>query len=117
MSQLDAFMTSDELPPSPNGTSGVRRVVTVIVIVAVVAVLWFAFALVRDLTRVDDYPGPGSGEVEVVVARGDSLTAIARGLKTAGVVKSSDAFLNAADADSRSSSIGPGRYAWCSPRA
>lgn len=110
MSQLDAFLTEDDLPPSPNRNSRVRIVVTLLVLAIIAVVVWTGFVFVRDLVRVDDYPGPGTGEVQVVVERGDSLTAIARTLVAAGVVQSTDAFLNAAEAESRSASIGPGRY-------
>ena len=58
-----------------------------------------------------DYSGPGKGKAVVVVARGDSITGIANTLKEADVVASSDAFINAAKANAKSPSIGPGRYA------
>jgi len=57
-----------------------------------------------------DFSGPGTGTVEVVVNAGDSATAIARSLATAGVVKSARAFVNAAGDDPRSRGIAPGTY-------
>lgn len=45
---------------------------------------------------VDDFPGPGTGSVEVVINPGDGPTQIAEALVDAGVVKTTDAFLRAA---------------------
>ncbi|MEZ5092791.1 endolytic transglycosylase MltG [Nocardioides sp.] len=57
-----------------------------------------------------DYPGPGSGEVSFEVATGDTTTVIGRNLKSAGVVASVDAFLNAAAEEPKSSKIQVGTY-------
>lgn len=110
MSQLEPFWTDEELPPSRNQRSWVRRVVVLVVIVAVGLLLWNAFSLVRNLGYVADYEGPGHDTASITVARGDSLTAIAGTLLDAGVVKSTDAFLRAADSDERAATIGPGVY-------
>ncbi len=111
MSQLDPFWTQDRLPPSRNQRSKVKWVVAALVALAAAALVWNVVGMARDLTRVEDFEGPGTGEVSVTVERGDSLTAIAQRLVQAGVVKSEDAFLRAADADERASAIGPGVYA------
>lgn len=109
MSQLDAFMSEAPLPPSRHRSRS-RIVVGVLLVVAVLAAGWFGFTAVKNVFAVDDYPGPGSGSVDVVVARGDSLTAIAGRLADADVVASPDAFLLAAEADERAGTIGPGTY-------
>lgn len=57
-----------------------------------------------------DYPGPGTGEVQVQVLGGDSATQIGRRLKQQGVVKSVDAFVEAANANPDSSRLQPGFY-------
>lgn len=57
-----------------------------------------------------DYPGPGTGSVTVQVREGDSAAAIGRTLKAEGVVKSVDAFTDAAVADERSRGIQVGYY-------
>ena len=44
-----------------------------------------------------DYSGPGTGSVLFEVKHGDSLAAIGRNLKSEGVVKSVDAFIDAAN--------------------
>jgi UPF0755 protein len=64
-----------------------------------------------SLTGPADYPGPGSGSVQVQVHPGDSSAAIGRTLRAADVVASVDAFVAAARADGRSTSIQPGYYA------
>lgn len=58
-----------------------------------------------------DFAGPGTSRVVVEVKAGDSAAAIGRTLKAEGVVKSVDAFTDAAVADERSRSIQVGFYA------
>ena len=57
-----------------------------------------------------DYSGSGNGSVMVQVHDGDSSTAIGRRLKEAGVVKSVDAFTQAAAANPKSVGIQVGYY-------
>jgi len=57
-----------------------------------------------------DFSGAGTGEVTIEVHEGDSAAAIGRTLKAAGVVKSIDAFVEAASADERSRGIQVGFY-------
>ncbi|MFT4008557.1 MAG: endolytic transglycosylase MltG [Nocardioidaceae bacterium] len=57
-----------------------------------------------------DYSGTGSGTVTVEVKKGDTAAAIGRTLKAAGVVKSVDAFVSAANADERARGIQVGFY-------
>ncbi len=57
-----------------------------------------------------DYSGSGTGQVTVEVKEGDSSAAIGRSLKAAGVVKSVDAFVDAATNDERSRGIQVGFY-------
>ena len=58
----------------------------------------------------NDYPGPGTGEVQVVVNDGDTGRAIGATLEKADVVKSAKAYLDAAAGDSRAAAIQPGSY-------
>jgi len=79
--------------------------------IIVTGVAVFALVIAFFVTKGPaDYPGPGSGSAVVVVVRGDSISGIGNALAQAGVVASADAFVNAANANARSKSIGPGRY-------
>lgn len=57
-----------------------------------------------------DYSGPGSGQVTFEVHQGDSLTAMGNNLVEAGVVKSANAFTNAARDNDRATGIQVGFY-------
>jgi UPF0755 protein len=57
-----------------------------------------------------DYPGPGTGEVVFEVKSGDSVAEMGRGLKELDVVKSVDAFTEAASANPGSTKIQVGSY-------
>lgn len=83
-----------------------RRRAIVVTLVAVIALV-IAFFVTKGPS---DFPGPGSGSAVVIVVRGDSISGIGNALAEAGVVASADAFVNAANANSRSKSIGPGKY-------
>jgi UPF0755 protein len=82
-----------------------RRIVTatVLAVLAIIAV----FFLTRGPA---DFAGPGQGKATVIVARGDSISGIANALTEAEVVASPDAFIQAANDNAKSKSIGPGRY-------
>jgi UPF0755 protein len=60
---------------------------------------------------VQDYPGPGSGEVQVTVASGDTGGAIGQTLHDAGGVATVKAFTDAYAANPGATSIQPGTYA------
>ncbi|MEP6649696.1 MAG: endolytic transglycosylase MltG [Lapillicoccus sp.] len=86
-------------------------------IVAIVLIGAAAFAAVAVLKPVfsgfggdTDFPGPGSGEVQVTVNPGDTGRAIAQTLFTAGVVKTAKAFTDAAADNPASAGIQPGEY-------
>ena len=58
-----------------------------------------------------DYPGPGTGEVQVVIKAGQDGEAIATTLKAAGVVRTRTAYLDVARAnDKQAAAIQPGTY-------
>ncbi|MDW6058652.1 endolytic transglycosylase MltG [Streptomyces sp. FXJ1.4098] len=57
-----------------------------------------------------DYSGAGSGEVAVEIPEEASVTAMGNILKDKGVVKSTDAFIEAADSNPKGGSIQPGSY-------
>jgi UPF0755 protein len=113
MSQLGLGMGYDDEPRARRGrSSGPLAVVVAVVMLAGVALL--GYLGIRSLTgggATDDYTGSGTGSITVVVQKGDSLTAIGRTLAGAGVVASSDAFVDAAAANPDAEGIAPGAYA------
>ena len=67
---------------------------------------------VKDqFSSAEDYPGPGGEAVNFEVQPGDSIAAMGRGLKSADIVASVDAFISAAQDNPQSSSIQAGTYA------
>lgn len=88
----------------------------IIALVVVAAGLFYGGSRAYDFVQshlsdsAPDYPGPGTGRVTFQVHKGDSATTIGRDLKAAGVVKSVDAFIHAADANPKSSGIQVGYY-------
>jgi UPF0755 protein len=83
--------------------------------VIILAVAFVVFALGKGfyqqyLAGPPDYAGPGHGSTSVTVTTGESLAQIANSLKTAGAVKSVDAFIAATTHNPKSGSIQPGHY-------
>jgi UPF0755 protein len=92
-----------------------RRMGCLVVALAIVAAAAFAAytalrPVVDGLLESNDYAGPGTGAVQVVVNDGDTGRTIGSTLQKADVVKSSNAFLDAAATDNRSAAIQPGTY-------
>jgi len=100
-------------PPRPRFFSNLAAL-----LLSLAVVLGGAYGLYRvaapaisDFVATDDYPGPGSGEVEVVIKEGDSGRAIAATLVRAGVVKTSSAFVQASsDNADIAEKLQPGTY-------
>jgi UPF0755 protein len=83
----------------------------VLVVGVVAAVGVVGTSRLRDLFGgAPDYGGPGSGRVIVQVHEGDSSTAIGRTLKDQGVVKSVEAFTDAASKNKKALGIQVGYY-------
>jgi UPF0755 protein len=99
-----------------SGASGLARLFLAIVIMAGVAagVIFGAKAIISNLThttKVEDYAGQGTGQVDVSIRSGQSVASIANTLEGKGVVKSVLAFTTAAKNDpARASKIQPGDY-------
>lgn len=94
---------------------GMGCLVAIVVLALVVAGGWFAIGKGVDafnnlFADAPDYPGPGSGKVMVEVKSGDSAAAIGRTLKSAGVVASVDAFIDAASGNPDAAGIQVGHY-------
>jgi UPF0755 protein len=123
MSDNDPLLTEsgEELIPPVGGARRRKRrrlpgCLAALVALAVVVGLFYVgitkgVELVRDqFADPADYPGPGSGKVVYTVEEGDTVADMGRGLKSAGVVASVQAFLNAASAEPAASSIQVGAY-------
>ncbi|WP_028655737.1 endolytic transglycosylase MltG [Nocardioides sp. J54] len=86
--------------------------VAVVLFGAVLA--WFARGAISDVRDMfsgpEDYDGPGTGEVMMVVDPGQSVRSMGDELEELNVVASADAFVDAAAANSRSTAIQPGTY-------
>jgi UPF0755 protein len=90
-------------------------VLVLIVAGGAAAVVFGAGTKIKDVfhsTNAGDYPGPGSGSVQIEVVAGQSVADIGRTLKGKDVIKSVDAFLQVANADPESSTVQPGFYAF-----
>jgi UPF0755 protein len=77
-------------------------------------VAWFARGAIADVKDMfagpEDYAGPGSGDVTFVIDPGQSVSSMGAELEDLGVVKSSEAFVDAAAKNSRSTKIQAGTY-------
>ena len=92
-----------------------RRMLVIVLALAVigggVAVAYKALRpVVEGFLEANDYPGPGEGEVKITVEQGAGGSAIAKELADKDVVKSTKAFIEAADAEPKSAGIQPGVY-------
>lgn len=81
----------------------------VVIVVAAVSV-WVIVPKVSGMFAAADYHGAGTGRVTVTVDPGDSTTDIANTLHEAGVVKSAEAFTDAAAGNAQIQRIQPGSY-------
>ncbi|MEU8254755.1 endolytic transglycosylase MltG [Micromonospora inaquosa] len=71
---------------------------------------FYGFDRIQNYFVTPDYDGSGAGEVTVEIKNGALLADMADALVAADVVKSQKAFIEAADANSRSKNIQPGTY-------
>ena len=110
MSQLESVMTSDPLPPSRHRRTWGRRIAALVSIGLVLAMVAAAYVLLRGGGDANDFSGSGTDSAVVIVSRGDTLTEIGQKLEEADVVMTAGAFIDAAQADERAASIGPGKY-------
>lgn len=86
-----------------------------LVLVLFCAVLaWFARGAISDVKDMfagpEDFPGPGSGQVTVVIDPGQSVRSMGEELEELGVVASADAFVDAAGDNSDSQGIQAATY-------
>lgn len=113
----------DDDAPTPAGGRRAERsrrrgpgcLIGLVVLALLFGGLYFVLAKGVDLVKdqfegTPDYPGPGTGEVIFEVNKGDSIAAMGRNLKDLDVVKSVDAFTEAASANPDSTKIQVGAY-------
>ncbi len=112
----------DDAPPSSRASGGRRGprkrrgwIPALLVLLLIGGGLYYAGSygfdkLKAHFAAAPDYPGPGTGSVIFEVKKGDSVAEMGRGLRKDDVVKSVDAFVEAARKEPRSSSIQVGFY-------
>ncbi|MGW4501971.1 endolytic transglycosylase MltG [Micromonospora sp. NPDC004336] len=100
-----------------NGGSGGGRGRTVLALLLALVLLggigggaFYGFDRIQNYFVTPDYDGSGTGEVTVEIKQGALIADMADALVAAGVVKSAKAFVEAAEANSRSKNIQPGTY-------
>ena len=85
--------------------------ITMLVLTGAAAGAWFGLRpMLTPADAPDDYAGPGTGQVTVVIEPGDSGAAIAARLQSAGIILSAQKFVDEAKADPRAAKIQPGTY-------
>ena len=97
--------------PKHRGMSWLAVLVSIGVLVAIGLAVKFALQYLPELTSgPEDYTGTGTDPVMVTVEQGDTVAEIGRTLKSADVVASVEAWLDAAKQEPKTSSIAPGQY-------
>jgi len=96
--------------PRRRGRSFFALVLVLILLGGLAGGGWYGFTKVRGYFAVQDYPGAGTGEVNVEVKAGDGGTDIANALVTGDVVHSTKAFINAYNENPNSQKVEPGLY-------
>lgn len=91
--------------------TGVILFITFVLFGGAVGGAWLGLRpLIASFTAPADYPGPGTGSVEVRVTEGATGTAIGRLLQQQDVVRTTKAFVAAYRTNPRSATIQPGTY-------
>jgi UPF0755 protein len=92
------------------GRSGVAFLMAFVLLAVLGGGLFFGYSKVKDFFTAADYDGAGSGPVQVAVEKNSSLTDIGNTLVDSDVVKSTKAFIQAAEKNPRSKNIQSGTY-------
>jgi UPF0755 protein len=117
----DGYGPVDGHPHQPRRVSRVQRrrrrrnrrtfVVLSGVLVVVLAVVGFVgYTAYQNRYHPKDWTGQGTGTVQIVIHPGDSAANIGKTLVSAGVVRTSRAFSNAASKNSLAQALSPGTY-------
>jgi UPF0755 protein len=112
MSNIDLFTNASPPQKAPSHRSKKRSFgKTLVILLAVIAVIGLVTPqVISRLSGAPDFPGPGSGSVQVQIESGETLAQIGNSLKDLGVVASVDGFIAAANDNPDSGSIAPGLY-------
>ena len=114
MSNLDIFgdksdqIKSTHQAPKKSKKSGLRNLIILIAVIVGIGLL--APRAISMFSSSPDFPGPGSGSVQLQIEPGATLAKIGNDLKGLGVVASVDGFIKAANDNPASSNIAPGSY-------
>ncbi len=92
------------------GKSSIAFLMAFILLAVLGGGVYFGYTKVKGYFTAADYDGAGSDPVEVSIAKNATLTDMGNSLVDADVVKSTKAFVNAADANPRSKNIQSGTY-------
>ncbi|WP_030440137.1 endolytic transglycosylase MltG [Actinoplanes subtropicus] len=93
-----------------SGKSGIAFVMAFILLAVLGGGVYFGYSKVKGFFVAADYSGTGTTAVSVTIAKGSSLTDIGNTLVDADVVKSTKAFVNAANDNPRGKNIQSGTY-------
>ena len=121
MTDTGSFL--DERPDTPAGGRRAERsrrrgpgcLIAIVIMALLFGGLYYGLTkgidTIKDqFSSTPDYPGPGTGSVTYEIEKGANATTIGRDLKELDVVKSVDAFINAANNNPESSTLQPGFY-------
>ena len=101
-------------PPRGGKKTGARSLVAFLVAFVLLAVLgggaYFGYSKIKGFFTAADYSGPGTGQVTVQIAPDASLTEMGNALVEKDVVKSTKAFVNAAEDNPKGKNIQSGTY-------
>jgi peptidoglycan lytic transglycosylase G len=101
-------------PPRGGKKTGVRSAAAFLLAFVLLAVLgggaYFGYNKVKGFFVAADYSGPGTGQVTVQIAPSASLTEMGNTLVESDVVKSTKAFVNAAEDNPKGKNIQSGTY-------
>jgi UPF0755 protein len=92
------------------GKSSIAFLMAFVLLAVLGGGVYFGYTKVKGYFTAADYDGAGSDPVEVSIAKNATLTDMGNTLVDADVVKSTKAFVNAADANPRSKNIQSGTY-------
>jgi UPF0755 protein len=103
--------------PPPQRDSRLKAAIAVLIALLLLAgLVGAAYTVVQGIahkvssTTSDDYSGAGTGTVQVELKKGDTAAEMGRRLKAAGVIRTVQAFVDAARSDTSSETIQPGVY-------